>query len=215
MASIPRIAWMVLLLALVGAMASLFGPHERWWGVDIGATGTAVFGFTLWTGAWLFARHPEEIFPVEWSVAERRAWTGLLFLMLVFVSFARFMVSIADLDSTPMAIAEIPSKHFMWSLFVLLIAWAVVAKTIRGPATDLVELDERDLRIQHRANRAADSAFIFVVVGIVLLLAYLPGARLGWWLSPLIAAHALIGLLIGRATVARACQVGCYALERR
>jgi hypothetical protein len=206
---------MVLLLALVGAMASLFGPHERWWGVDIGATGTAVFAFTLWTGAWLFARHTEEIFRVEWSLAERRAWVGLLFLVLVFVNFARFMIAIAGLDSTPMTIAETPSKHFMWNLFVLLIAWSVVAKTIRGPARDLVELDERDLRMQHRAKRASDRAFVFVVVGIVLLLAYLPGGSLTWWLSPLVAAHALIGLLIGRAMVENACLVACYALERR
>ena len=88
MLSISRLAWMLLVLALVGALAGLFGPHERVWGVDLGATGVAVFGFTLWTGAWLFARHPDEIFPPEWSIAERRAWAGLLFLTLVFVNFA-------------------------------------------------------------------------------------------------------------------------------
>ncbi len=215
MVAVSRLALMVLLLALVGAMASLFGPQERWWGIDIGATGTAVFGFTLWTGAWLFARHPDEIFPVEWSIAERRAWTGLLFLTLVFVNFARFMVAIAHLDSTPVSISEMPSRHFMWNLFVLLIAWIVVANAIRGPKTDLVELDERDLRMQHRANRAGDWAFTFVVIGVVLLLAFLPEARLAWWLSPLIAANALIGLLIGRSMVEHACLVACYALERR
>jgi hypothetical protein len=58
-------------------------------------------------------------------------------------------------------------------------------------------------------------AFKLVVVGIALLLAYLPAAHLEWWLSPLIAAHALIGLLIGRSLVEFACLVACYALERR
>ena len=215
MVSVSRLAWMVLLLALVGAMASLFGPHERWWGVDIGATGAAVFGFTLWSGAWLFARHPEEIFPVEWSIAERRAWTGMLFLVLVFANFVRFMVAIAHLDSTPVSIADVPSTHFMWNLFVLLIAWIVVANAIRGPKTDLVELDERDLRMQRRADRGGDWTFSFVVIGVVLLLAFLPAASLSWWLSPLIAANALIGLLIGRSMVEHACLVACYALERR
>ena len=55
MLSISRLAWMLLVLALVGAVAGLFGPHERVWGVDLGATGTVVFGFALWVGAWLFA----------------------------------------------------------------------------------------------------------------------------------------------------------------
>jgi hypothetical protein len=215
MLSISRLAWLLLVLALVGAVAGLFGPHERVWGVDLGATGTAVFGFTLWTGAWLFARHPDAIFPAEWSIAERRAWAGLLFLTLIFVSFVRFMLTIAHLDSPPVSIAELPSQHFMWNLFVLLIAWAVVAKALRGPEKDVVELDERDLRTRRSAARAGNAAFIFVVVAIVLMLAYLPAEHLVWWLSPLIAAHALIGLLIGRSLVEHACLVACYALERR
>ena len=215
MLSISRLAWLLLVLALVGAVAGLFGPHERVWGIDLGATGTAVFGFTLWTGAWLFARHPDAIFPAEWSIAERRAWAGLLFLTLVFASFVRFMQTLAHLDSVPVAIAELPSRHFMWNLFVLMIAWAVVAKALRGPEKEVVELDERDLRIRRSAERAGDRAFIFVVVAIALMLAYLPAEHLAWWLSPLIAAQALIGLLLGWAFVIQAFQVARYALERR
>jgi hypothetical protein len=215
MVSKSRLAWILLLLALAGATASLFGLDERQWGVDIGATGGAVFGFALWVGAWQFSRHPEEIFPPEWSIAERRAWAGLLFMVLVFVNFARYMVSIADLDSPPASMGEIRSTHFMWNLFVLLIAWAVVVNAIRGPKTDLVDLDERDLRMHRSADRAGDWAFTGVVIAIVMLLALLPAARLEWWLSPLIAANALVGLLIGRSLVEHACLVACYAIERR
>lgn len=215
MVSKSRLAWILLLLALAGATASLFGLDERQWGVDIGATGGAVFGFALWVGAWLFSRHPEEIFPPEWSIAERRAWAGLLFMVLVFVNFARYMVSIADLDSPPASMGEIRSTHFMWNLFVLLIAWAVVVNAIRGPKTDLVDLDERDLRMHRSADRAGDWAFTGVVIAIVMVLALLPAARLEWWLSPLIAANALVGLLIGRSLVEHACLVACYAIERR
>jgi len=215
MVSKSRLAWILLLLALAGATASLFGLGERQWGVDIGATGGAVFGFALWVGAWLFSRHPEEIFPPEWSIAERRAWAGLLFMVLVFVNFARYMASIADLDSPPASMGEIRSTHFMWNLFVLLIAWAVVVNAIRGPKTDLVDLDERDLRMHRSADRAGDWAFTGVVIAIVMLLALLPASRLEWWLSPLIAANALVGLLIGRSLVEHACLVACYAIERR
>lgn len=215
MLSISRLAWTLLILGLVGAVAGLFGPHERVWGVDLGATGTAVFGFTLWIGAWLFARYPEAIFPPEWSIAERRAWAGLLFLALVLVNFVRFMVAISHLASPPASIAELPAQHFIWNLFVLLIAWAVVANALRGPQKELVELDERDLRMQRIANRAGDWALTIVVIAVVLQLAFLPAERLAWWLSPLVAANALIGLLIGRSFVEHACLVARYALERR
>lgn len=215
MISISRLAWMLLVLALLGAVAGLFGPHERVWGVDLGATGVAVFGFALWIGALLFARHPDSIFPVEWSIAERRAWTGLVFLTLVFVNFLKFMATLAHLDSPPVSIGELPSQYFMWILFVLLIAWAVVSKTIRGPQTELVELDERDLRMQRSADRAGDWVLTLVVIAVVLLLAFVSAEHLSWWLSPLIAANVLIGLLIGRAFVEHACLVACYALERR
>jgi hypothetical protein len=114
--------------------------------MDIGATGTAVFGFTLWTGAWLFARYPDAIFSPDWSVAERRAWAGLLFVILVFLNFLRFMVAVAHLESPPVTLGQLPSRHFVWTLFVLLIAWAVVAKTIRGAEAEVVEIDERDQR---------------------------------------------------------------------
>jgi hypothetical protein len=183
-------------------VAGLFGPHERVWGVDLGATGTAMFGLTLWTGAWLFARHPDAIFPTEWSIAERRAWAGLLFLTLVSGSFVRFMIAMAQLDVPPVSIAELPSRHFLWNLFVLLIAWAIVAKALRGPQKDVVELD-------------GNAAFIFVVIAIVLMLAYLPAEHLTWWLSPLVAAHALIGLLIGRSFLEHVLLVAQYARDRR
>jgi hypothetical protein len=215
MLSITRLVWMLLVIALVSAVAGLFGLDERVWGVDLGATGTAVFGFTLWIGAWLFARHPDAIFPPEWSIAERRAWAGLLFLTLISVNFVRFMVGIAHLDSPPVSIAELPSRHFMWNLFVLLIAWAVVASALRGPQTDQVELDERDLRMKHSADRAGDWALTLVVIAIVLVLAMVPAERLAWWLVPLIAANTLIGLLIGRSFVEHAFLVARYALERR
>ena len=215
MFSISRLAWILLVLALVGAVAGLFGLDERVWGFDLGATGTVVFGFALWVGAWLFARHPDAIFPPEWSIAERRAWAGLLFLTLVLLNFVRFLVAIAHLDVPPVSMGELPSRHFMWNLFVLLIAWAVVADALRGPKTELVERDERDLRIQRLAHRAGDWALTLVVIAVVLLLAFVPAERLAWWLMPLIAANLLIGLLIGRSFVEHASLVVLYVRERR
>ena len=215
MLSVSRLALAVLGLALLGATASLFGPQERWWGVDIGSTGAAVFGIALWTGAWLFARYPDSIFSADWSVAERRAWAGLVFVLLVFLNFLRFMTAIAQLEVTPVSLAELPSRHFLWNLLVLLIAWAVIAKTLRGTQTELVEVDERDRRFQYEADRAGDWTFTLVVIVSVVLLAALNAERLSWWLAPLIAANSLIGLLIVRSLVEYVFLVARYARERR
>ena len=56
---------------------------------------------------------------------------------------------------------------------------------------------------------------VWLLIPAVLLLAYVPAERLVWWLSPLIAAHVLIGLLIGRSFVEHAFLVARYALARR
>jgi len=215
MSSISRLAWALLVLALLGAAAALFGPHERVGGVDLGATGVTVFGFALWSGALLFARYPDAIFPPEWSIAERRAWAGLLFLTLVVLNFVRFMVAVSELDTPPVSMGDLPGEHFMWNLFVLLIAWAVVANALRGPPTELVQLDERDLRMRHFADRAGDWTLSIVIIAIVLALAFTPAARLAWWLMPMVAANLLIGLLVGRSFVEHAFLVARYALERR
>jgi len=215
MHSVSRLAWLVLALAFLSATAALYGPQERWWGVDIGSTGAVVFGFTLWTGAWLFARYPDHIFSSDWSIAERRAWAGLVFVGLVFLNYLRFMAAVAQLDVPPVSVADLPSRHFMWNLFVLLIAWAVVAKTLRGTQTELVELDERDRRFRYEADRAGDWTLTSIVIAGVVLLTTLSAERLSWWLAPLIAANSLIGLLILRTLVEYVFLVARYARERR
>src|SRR5688572_22084224 len=96
MASISRLAWALLALALLGATASLLGLEGRTWGAGIGSTGTAVFGFALWAGAWLLERHPDRVFSPAWPIAERRAWAGLLFVLLIFLNFVRFMWALAQ-----------------------------------------------------------------------------------------------------------------------
>ncbi len=43
-----RRVWAVFIsLAVLACLANLFGPAERWWGVDLGATGAAVFHLAL------------------------------------------------------------------------------------------------------------------------------------------------------------------------
>jgi len=215
MGSVSRLAWVLLLVALAGAVASLIGPQERWFGIDIGSTGATLFGFALWVGAKLFARQPDRIFSAEWALAERRSWVGLVFLSLIVANFARFLWSLGQAAEPPQQLRQIPADHLMWNLFVLLISWVIVSHTIRGSEPEVVERDERDLRFQHAANRVGDFALSAIVIGCVIMLAALPVERLAWWLAPLVAANVLIGLLLIKSLAEYVYLVSRYAWERR
>ena len=215
MAAVSRLAWGILVLGLTGALANVFLPQADVWGINIGSLGATVFGFTLWTGAWLFARYPDRIFSADWSVAERRAWTALVFIGLIFLSYLRFMWHLRAMSGVPEGIRELPADHFIWNLTVLFIAWAVVSANIRGRGEDVVESDERDLRLRHAADRIGDWAFTIVIVWCVGLLIGQPAENLTWWLAPLIAANVLIGILIGKSFVEHVYLVARYAWDRR
>lgn len=213
--AIPRLTALVLILALAGALASLFGPQERWWGLDIGSLGATLFGITLWAGAALFAAYPERVFPIEWSIAERRAWAGLFFVSMICVAYVRFMGALAAMPAIPTELGQLPAERFIWNLTVLLIAWAVVSATIRGREPDVVESDERDQRLRRGADHAGDWTLTMLVAWCVGLLVAQPAERLAWWLAPLIAANVLIGILIVKTLVEHAYLVGRYAWDRR
>jgi hypothetical protein len=213
--AISRLAWGVLALALTGALASLFGPDQSLWGLNLGSLGATVFGFTVWFGAWLFARYPERIFAAAWSIAERRAWTALVFVLLIFFAYLRFMWSVAGMQEAPASFGDLPSQHFIANLVVLFIAWAVVSSEIRGKEPDVIESDERDRRLRGAANHAGDWALTILVCWCAGLLAFQPAERLTWWLAPLIAANVLIGILIVKTLVEHVYLVGRYAWDRR
>jgi hypothetical protein len=215
MAVISRMAWGVLTLALLGAFTSLFAPEVRVWGLNVGSLGATVFGFTLWGGAWLFAQYPDRIFSPDWSIAERRAWTALVFILLIFLTWTRFMWHLASLSPPPAHFRELPADHFIWNLTVLFIAWGVVSATIRGREPDVIESDERDQRLRRAADRVGDWALTIIVVWCVGLLICQPAAHLARWLAPLIAANLLIGILIGKSLVEHVCLVARYAWDRR
>lgn len=213
--AVSRLAWAVLLLAVVGALGSLFGPQARWWGLHVSSVGATVFGFALWIGAGLFAASPERILPPAWSIAERRAWAGLFFVALIFLAYLRFMWTLAGLREIPDAVGELPADHFVWNLGVLLIAWAVVSSTLKGRDAGAIEADERDLRLRRAADLVGDWVLtIMIACGVGLLVAQ-PASRLSWWLAPLIAANVLVGVLIAKTFFEHAFLVSRYAWERR
>jgi hypothetical protein len=212
--SARRQAAVLLIIGVITGVAALFGPAERWGVVDPGATGAALFCLTLIAAIVLFANRADQIFPEDSSVAERRAWIGILFVILVLLSFLRFMWALAHQPAPPQTLDDLYAKHFLQHLFSLLIAWKVLSYLI-GRRAGAIQLDERDLRLEHSAIRAGDVALTAIIIAFVCALAFVPAPLLTWWLLPVVLANLLIGLLIARTLVEHLVLTFAYLAARR
>ena len=118
--------------------------------------------------------------PPEWSIAERRAWAGLLFLTLVFVNFAE----VAWWRSAPSRFAARSNRGIAFAVFHVEPVRAADRLGSGGrraarAADGAVELDERDLRMQRSADRAGDWALTTSSSSqSYSLLAFVPAERL-------------------------------------
>jgi hypothetical protein len=213
MGSAQRQAWVFLGVVVLGALATLFGPSERWGGVDIGATGPTVFLLGMGGLLWLFANRGEQVFPEHMSVAEKRAWVGLVFIAVILASFARHIWALSVRGVVPEYIHGFFAHQFISRLVVLIIAWSVISHLI-GRREGSVEADERDLRLRHRADRAGDWALTLIVIAGICVLASAPAQRLAWWLAPVVLANLLIGLLIAKSLVEHVALALAYRTAR-
>jgi hypothetical protein len=131
-----RRQWQALIaLAMVASMANLFGPAERWGGVDIGATGAAVFYLCLVALLVLMALKGSEVFPETWSLAERRAWVGLGFTALIVGAAGKFLWVFSHLEIVPTWLNDVPARNLVNFIIVMGIAWGIAARVLgRGRA---------------------------------------------------------------------------------
>lgn len=199
MYSAQRLARVLLVMGLLAAGFALFGPSERWGGVDLGATGAVLFMFSLAAAIWLCATRSEEIFPESMSIAERRAWVGLVFIVVILATFARELLVLSGDAVIPERIHDLFAHGFMQRYLVLVLAWAVVSHLVGRDGG--VAVDERDMRMQHRAGRAADWALTLIVVVAIVVLVSVPRASMSWWLAPVVLANVLLGLLMVKSLV--------------
>jgi hypothetical protein len=182
-------------------------------GVDLGATGAAVFHLCL-AGLLVFmALKGSEVFPETWSLAECRGWVGMGFTALILAAMAKFLWSLSHLDVVPTRLYELPARNLVSFIVVMAIAWGVAAGVL-GRRAGAVAHDERDLRLRFHADRAGDWALSLTVVASVLLLTNVPAASLAWWLQPLVLANVLIAVLIAKLLVEHVALVALYARAR-
>jgi hypothetical protein len=214
-AALIRLNRWIVVLAVAGLLAALLAPDGRWLGVaDLGAMGATLYALSVTALVWQVALWPDRLFPAEWSIAERRGWSALFFGGLILLSFAHFLWSEARSSLPPMSLQVMMFRHFGWNLGTLGVAALIVRRLCVVRSTELTELDERDLRIRHAADRVGNFLLTGIVIAIVLLLVSLPYEMASWWLAPLVAAHVLIGLLICKSVAENAWIVAAYARER-
>lgn len=200
-------------LAALGAAGMFFGP-DGWFGIDIGPVGAAV----LYAAIWLFVIHlslnPGAVFPELASPAERQAWVALAFVGLITFHFLNFIVALPSLGTAADQILNPASRQFGFNLGMLIFAWVVVGGIVRAQNAEPIEVDERDLRIQHAAQRVAGGLSSMLMIGLVALLAIFPEHALPW-MRPLIVGNVLLGLLIARTLTESIFLVAQYSRERR
>jgi len=212
MTRVQRRAQALLAVAALGA-AGMFLGGEGTFGIDWGPVGAALLYGALWVFVIQLARHAGEVFPDEWSRAEKQAWIAMVFVALISLHVSSFIAVLPGLGAEADQLANPATRPLWTNLGLLILGWIVVSALSRRQDVGGVELDERDLRIAHGAARFTDGVTTLLVVGLVVTLVVLPEYSRSW-LRPLIAANLLIALLIGRALVANIYTVLRYRRER-
>ncbi len=190
----PQISsWFVVLVLALAAAGLFLGPNG--WRIDFGLIGGAPLYVALGLFIVYLSRHSKGVFPAEASLAERQGWVGFVFVTLIALHFLNFMAALPALGDQADLLSNTASRKFGGNLVLLIIVWTVTSRALRAQNPDGVELDERDLRIHHGAQRLGSGFMVVLIVGVVVLLAMFPDV-LRPWLKPVIVGNALLGLLI-------------------
>ena len=170
------------------------GP-DGWFGIDIGPVGSVVLYAVLWLLVIHLSKHSEAAFPADAPLAERQAWVAVVFVSLIWFHWLNFVIALPGLGAAADQISNSASRPLAVNLGMLIFGWIVFAGVVRSGNREAVELDERDLRIQHAAIRAGRGLMAVSIIGLIAALAIRPEV-LAPWLRPLIVANVLVGLLI-------------------
>ena len=202
----------LLAVAALGAAGMFLGP-DGWHGIDIGPVASAVLYATLWLFLVHLAKFSGEVFPEQWSQAEKQAWVATVFLALVSFHVANLLIALPDLGAEADQLRNSATRPLWLNLGMLIFGWIVIGSAVRRQDAGTVQLDERDLRVAHRASRFANAMLALLIVWLVVALVTLP-EQSRTWLRPYIAANVLIALLIARTLLENIYTVWRYRRER-
>jgi len=202
----------LLAVAALGAAGMFLGP-DGWHGIDIGPVASAVLYAALWLFLVHLAKFSGEVFPEQWSQAEKQAWVATIFLALVSFHVANLLIALPDLGADADRLRNSATRPLWLNLGMLIFGWIVIGSAVRRQDAGTVQLDERDLRVAHRASRFANAMLALLIVWLVVALVTLP-EQSRTWLRPYIAANVLIALLIARTLLENIYTVWRYRRER-
>lgn len=191
----------------------MFLGGEGWLGIDFGPLGAALLYAAMWILVVYLAKYAGQVFPEEWSLAEKQSWVALVFVALISFHMLNLLAALPGLGAEADSLRNSATRPLWTNLAMLIIGWIVVASMLRRQDAGAVELDERDLRIAHKASRVADGTLMLLIIGLVVALVALPEYS-RTWLRPLIAANVLIALLVGRTLAENVYTVLRYRRER-
>ena len=175
-------------LALVAFWMLLAGPDQLL-GIDLGGFGIGLAALVAWSAIHGISVAPRGELDDAVSPGEWRAWIGLGFSALVgayLLSKHEVIASVGDYRDL---------GRIGRNVVLLVIAWAVVSQVLEWRWKDKVLEDERDREIAVRGANWGRCATIFAVIGIAVMLALSPAAKLAW-ASHLVIAHLLVFALV-------------------
>jgi len=208
-----NLAWPGLVL-LAGAGGWLLFAHGQSWNIDHGLAGVLLLLAAGWVGLWLGASR-EQRASGEWT-----AWVGLGVSVVGLAYFALrwrgLMASGSGMDA----------RWMMANLMLLLLGWTVLLQGWAGRWRARAQDDPavrpwlpshehpHGPQIERQATESGRMALTFGLIGLALLLGFLPEVRLHW-MRPFLLANLLLFVLMWGWLVEYTLTVWLYWRERR
>jgi len=201
-------AWPGLILLAGAGIWLMFGSGQSW-GIDHGTPGVLLLLSAGWATLWVGASRQQRA-SGEWT-----AWVGL---GLTLAGLAYFILRWHLVMATG---ADAAARWGMLNLMLLLLGWAVLLQGWAGhwagrvrtepPIRPWAQRPEHPYaaQIERQAAESGRMALAFGLVCLVLLLGFLPEARLTW-MHPFLLAHLLLFVLLWGWLVEYALTVWLY-----
>lgn len=197
----------VVALAGVAFWMLLAGPDQTL-GIDLGGFGFGLMVLVAWLAVHGISAAPRGELDDAVSPGEWRAWVGLGFTAVA----VAYLLAKADLIVGATDLRDLGGIGR--NLVLLLVSWAVVSQVLQWRWKGKVLEDERDREIEVRAAVWARCALVFLVIGIAIMLAMSPPARLAW-ATHIAIAHLLVFALVWHSLVEYAVTALSYWRDRR
>src|SRR6185312_7075945 len=190
---IRRWGFPFLLLVAAFALWLLLAGPSKLLGIDTGQAGTALLITVAWVSLLAIQRMPRGELERAASPGEWKAWVGVVFMAVAIAYFLskHHVFQGASIPRNPDAAAV------GRNLVLLLIAWSVLSAVIASRWKGEVEEDERDREIERRGSGWGRGALTFAVIGIAVMLAFSPDAKLQWATHLMIANLLVFALMWG------------------